>query len=203
MATTLVALYAVSVQPPRERFEGDDAGQANSSAKATGSVSDANDAETDRIDGMVFNAYTGAFGVPPSPHHSKYYAQIVKVEKMDESALKERIQKDAQEVADKLVGESGPGQSESSKEKFEPGDGGATGPEMDADMRALREKAARIAKMSGPVEQSGRSEDSGSEQLAEKLRTIAGQVSALARQYDVPLSRDKDAPKGIESFIAF
>jgi hypothetical protein len=78
-----------------------------------------------------------------------------------------------------------------------------TVPEMDADMRALREKAASIAKMSGPIANSEPVVGGGSDQMASKLRSIAGQVSALARQYDIPLVGDKDAPKGIESFISF
>jgi hypothetical protein len=97
VAVTLVALYAVMTQASRERFTDGDADTTNpaptkvTSGAAASGVVDAHEAE--RIDGMVFKAYMDAFGVPPTPPHSKHYASVVNVEKLDEAALKERIRK--------------------------------------------------------------------------------------------------------------
>jgi hypothetical protein len=208
VAVTLVALYVVATQTSREKFETDSTDATKSTAVTSGAavagVLDAADEE--RINGMVFKTYLAVFGVPPTIDHSKHYASIVSTEGLDEEALKKRIDGDALKTASNIAA---PDTSATSMPKTaKPTDDSAAKNvenaselEMDADMRALRDKAADIAKMSGPLSKP----DSGgsSDQMASKLRAIAGQVSALARQYDVPLSKDVDAPKGIESFISF
>lgn len=204
VAVTLVALYVVATQSTREKFDTDSTGATKSdsvkSSAAASGVVDASDEE--RINGLVFKTYLASFGVPPTVDHSKHYAAIVSSEGLDEAALKKRIDSDAQKATENIASPAVPGKPDAPKApgKTSAADT-ATEPEMDADMRALRAKAADIAKMSGPL---AKSESAGSsEQMASKLRAIAGQVSALARQYDVPLSKDSDAPKGIESFISF
>lgn len=210
VAVTLVALYAVTGRPPRESFE-------NSSGS-----------DDDTVEGLVFKAYVDVFGVPPSPHHTSFYSNVVKNEKLDEEALRLRIRKDGKEVVEGLtttttsstddtsgVAKANTDASQNKAAVRSPanttglasGTGNTTAPTApdskqeasdDADLQALREKALSIAKMSAPV-----SGDNGSAQLSSKLRNIAGQVSALARQYDVDLSGASESPKGIESFISF
>ena len=197
-----MALYVVATQSTREKFDTDSTSATKSdsvkSSAAASGVVDASDEE--RINGLVFKTYLASFGVPPTVDHSKHYAAIVSSEGLDEAALKKRIDSDAQKATENIASPTAPGKPDAPKAPGKAADT-ATEPEMDADMRALRAKAADIAKMSGPL---AKSESAGSsEQMASKLRAIAGQVSALARQYDVPLSKDNDAPKGIESFISF
>ena len=204
MAVTLVALYVVSSKASREAFETDSAeskGLPSTSAAASAGTVDAADEE--RINGMVFKTFLEVFGVPPTVEHAKHYASVVKGEGLDESALQKRIESDKGKATQDLAAATTLEKPKKhSVDSFEnPGEDKEAKPEMDADMQALREKAAEIAKMSGPVVKSAGK--AASDQMAAKLRSIAGQVSDLARQYDVPLASDSDAPKGIESFISF
>ena len=209
VAATLLALYVVTAQSNRERFDervdggGDetDAAESKSAPVAPEQQSD-EDAGDDDLDGIVFKAYMDVFGVPPSPAHSKHYTAIAKTEKLDSVALKARIQKDSRDVLETMTTGT---PSEASTPDGDKSSGNApSDAELDAGMRALREKAQRIAKMAGPVSKAGGTgETATNAQLSSKLRTIASQVSALAREYDVAISDSDDVPKGLESFISF
>lgn len=197
VALTLVGLYTVTTRSTHETYEDDKSSEETSkadstSAAAASNVADAKDAE--RIDGMVFKAFMDEFGVPPPPAHSRHYAALVVNEHLDAAGLAARMENDSQKALEKAA-------PNPKTEKFEAKDKSPSDAEADTDMQALRDKAQRLAKMSGPVSKDA--EDGNTKQLASKLRGIAGQVSELARQYDIPINSDKEAPKGIESFISF
>ena len=220
----MVAMYAVSKQSSHEGFEESASGQSEaeqspppvvpsspessskqpsptiSSGAAHVGVSDAD--ESERIDAMVFKAYMDTFGVPPTPSHTKHYAGVARVEKLDEASLRARINKDSRDAIESIAkATTGSGaQIASATPNVQPPAGGVTTTtsELDADLQALRDKAASIATMNGPVTPP----QSMTDQLGSKLREIASQVSTLARQYDVPLNGQKqDTPHGVESFI--
>lgn len=202
MAATLVALYIVTTQPPRERFEessesdGKDASKPPTTSPASkAGVVDSKDAE--RVDGMVFKVYMDVFGVPPTPSVSKHYASITVLEKLDEAGLKDRVDKDSRAASEKMTTSEDTGGGAPGAQASEPAT--ESNAELDADLKALKQKAESIAKMSGPV---SASPGGGPSDMATKLRSIAGQVSELARRYDVDVPA-KTEPKGIESFISF
>jgi hypothetical protein len=221
---TLVAMYVVSTQVTRERFE-DGAKADNGKSGATtdskyvapgGSTAvdvtfpvigsgaakaglvDAQEAE--RVDAMVFKAYIDVFGVPPTPPTSKHYASLVITEALNESGLKTRVEEDAQNALQMSAStEEGAAVKGTAAGGATVGRTAPPAPEMDASMRALRESSAATASMSEPI---APVTQDGMGQLGSKLRSIATQVSSLARQYDIPgLGKAKDDVKGVESFI--
>lgn len=72
---------------------------------------------------------------------------------------------------------------------------------VDAGLEALRSKAEALTKMEAPV--LSEAANASTQQIGAKLRSIAGQVSALASEYEVGAGKTADQPKGIESFISF
>lgn len=232
-----MALYVVSTKVTRERFESDGPEQESKSGESDGSGKDddsksepakpvtptspaslvvarpmstggaasaglADPKESERIDGLVFKSYLDTFGVPPTPAVSKHYADAVLSEKLTDDGLRARIEDDAKNAVVKAAANSvAPGGAA-------PGTGASTATAVDPGMLALREKAASLSTMTGPVSAPDTTGDATAAggvptQLASKLREIAGQVSSLARQYDVPLlgGLASNAPKGVESFI--
>ena len=204
-----MALYAVTTQSARERFSEGTESDTTSKSESTSAQDGEHDAEA--TDGMVFKSYLDTFGVPPTPDVSKHYASVVAIEKLDEAKLRERLAKDAAVVAkmrvDTMTTESSvpsdPATASTSAPSSTASISKLTGPEMDAEMQALREKAANIAKMSDPIPSPESSAAGKSAEMVAKLRGIAGQVSALARQYETPGISERNTPKGIESFISF
>ena len=215
VGVTLIAMYVVSTQVTRERFE--DGAKAESSAAAgekegapetlkpvtatfpvassgAARVGVVDTKEAERIDAMVFKAYIDVFGLPPTPATSKHYAALVAAEAMDDAGLKTRVEEDAENALQTIDPKATQRPATAAGKSV-----GISGPEADASMRALREKSAAAAVMSEPV---ARVTEDGMGQLGSKLRSIATQVSSLARQYDIPgLGVVKEGPKGVESFI--
>lgn len=213
---TTVALYVVSVQKSKEGFEESTAESQKASDSKVGETvklpavsgaamaGESTQKTADEIDALVFKAYMDVFGVPPTPTHSQHYASIVKSETLDSAKLTARMQRDAGETLKLLSAGENPMADDDKRpycerfpDKCKPV---ASQADMDADMRALRAKAEGLSATTGPVAPPATVSGSTMDTVKSKLRNIAGEVSNLAKQFDVPLPGKKE-PAGVESFI--
>lgn len=192
LLVSLLCLYAVS-SSKQNSSEGFEASAADDSA----------------LDSRVFNAWMAVHGVPPSPAHSSYYRNAAKAEELDDDALEDKIRKDAA-VGGNGGSESGePAQAQKSQAPIkatapkateqEAEDASATEEEMDAEVAGLADKVQARATMTAPIAATKRVVDD----VRTKLKSIAGQVAALSKQFDPGDAPSTQEPRGVEQFISF
>jgi hypothetical protein len=180
MLLVMIGMYIVSAKAARETF-GEDSDGENAETSSSDGVS------KEDVDGTVFRAYMDVHGVPPAPLYATHYARVASTESLDEAQLRRRIADDRDKVSEPA---KPPKVAEQPKREKPESDEAA-----EADLQALREKAASLATMSGPI-------GGSAETFVTKLRSIAGQASDMVR--DLERRRNvPDEPKGIECFISF